>query len=141
MQLEKIATLGETTYYLRPDGIVYTESSNNAPLSVQAIQESFEFIKKMAIERQEALLLLNNFDGTQKLSKEARAYIKGADSEVYNDYVSGSALVARNPIARMIGNFILGLKQSEQEVKMFSSEETAVKWLLERPKKKVNSTN
>ncbi|WBM75088.1 hypothetical protein [Saprospira grandis] len=141
MSLEKIATLGETTYYLRPDGIIYTENSSDSPLSIAAIKESFEFIKKLAIERGEALLLLNNFNSAQKLSKEARSYIRSTESEIYNDYVSGSALVASNPVARMIGNFILGLKQSEQEVKMFASEEKAVKWLLSRPKKVVASAN
>lgn len=139
MQLKKIARIGPTNYFLRPDGIVYTESESPSPLTVEIMIENFEFIKQLALKKGAAIRMLTDFNAAQKVDKECRAYIKSPESHAYNDYIVGTALLSERAIARMLGNFILGLrgtgKEDKQYVKLFQSEEKAAQWLLQLPDK------
>jgi len=141
MQLKKIGTVGPTHYFLRPDGIIYTENTSPSPLTIEVMIQNSEFIKQLALERGAAVRMLSHFDVAQNIDKKARAYIKSPDSNAYDQYISGFALLCQSGVSRMIGNFMLGLNKGkgEQEVKLFRKEETAVQWLLQLPNKPLNS--
>ena len=133
MNLKEIGRLGPTIYYLRPDGIVHTVTADPQPIQLELMIANFELIKKLATERQQALRMLTDFAGSQKMGKAERDFLKSEEMKTYAPYILGTALLTPNFLSRMIGNFVMSVSTNNHNVKLFSQEEQAVHWLLQLP--------
>ena len=69
------------------------------------------------------LIDISNIDS---MSRDARKYYAEDASE---KYTTATALITKNPVARIIGNFFIGLNKSKTPTKLFTSEEEAIEWL------------
>ncbi|WCL81944.1 STAS/SEC14 domain-containing protein [Saprospira sp. CCB-QB6] len=133
MNLEKIGVAGPTHYFLRPDGIIYTQSFEPTPITLAVFQANFEFIKQLSEERNEQLRMIINIANASSLDKDARNLIRSAHIQThYGGYIAGVAILAANQLSRMIGNFMLGLRGktlSPYPLKVFVQQEKAANWL------------
>jgi len=133
MQLEKIGVAGPTHYFQRPDGIIYTESFEPTVVTKELLIANFEFIKKIASEKKQAIKLLINFTQASKLDKEAKALIKSSYlNDNYGQYIEAVALLTNSRLSTLLGNFMIGISKkgpNKYPVKIFMTVPKAVKWL------------
>jgi len=133
MNLEKIGVAGPTHYFLRPDGIIYTESFEPTVVTKEVFIANFEFIKKIASENKKSVKLLINFTQANKLDKEAKTLVKSSYlNDNYGQYIEAAALLTNSRLSTLIGNFMIGISKKQQNkypVKIFMAVPQAVKWL------------
>lgn len=67
--------------------------------------------------------------GIHSQSREARLYFRGSEAEAATIAV---ALVIGGPVSRVIANFFLHVSQQRIPTAVFTDEDAAVAWLLER---------
>jgi len=82
-----------------------------------------EMKKKANGKRYPGLIDLTN---VKSVSSEVRAYHAGRETA---EVLSAVGLVVTNPIARVIGNFFLGLNKPPCPAQLFTSSEAASVWL------------
>jgi hypothetical protein len=70
--------------------------------------------------------VLIDLQGIRSISREARAYYAGPETARVS---SACALLVKSPMARVVGNFFMGLNQSIVPTRLFTSEAAAVEWL------------
>ena len=133
MNLKELGQVGPTIYYLRKDGVIHTVTTDPQPIQLDLMIANFEFIKTIAIERKQALRMLTDFSGSQKMGKAERDFLKSEQMKTYAPYILGTALVTPNFLSRMIGNFVISVSTNNHNVKLFGQEEQAVHWLLQLP--------
>ena len=72
------------------------------------------------------LPILANMGSIKSMSRESRAYLSGVEA---SKTALALALLVETPISKIIGNFLLGLNKPPYPIKMFYSEQEAIKWL------------
>lgn len=75
----------------------------------------------------EQLPLCVHLNGTRGVSQEARNFYQA------NPVGPAMAFVATSPVARVIGNFFIGLNKPTIPTRLFDREDQAVQWLLSKP--------
>lgn len=65
-------------------------------------------------------------DGIKTITKEARDYF---NTDEASKGISASAIILKNPLGKILANFIFGLKKPKVPVKFFNDVKEAEKWL------------
>lgn len=124
----KEVDLGEALVRLQPTGILdfdYRDGVTvDGAVAMKIIGGTREFLDE--IRPYPTLVRLNR---VAKVTREARAYF--SESPENMEIASKIALLAGNPIARVVGNFFLGLNRPARPTRLFGDAETACAWLLE----------
>lgn len=130
-QLELLKVIGPTHYYLRADNIIYMDApeEQQVPLEVEHMKNSYSYLKELSIQENRPLKLLIDFSKVRRISKETRNYMRSAEAKSFSPYIQGSALITNSQLSKMLGNFILGTLQGDEETRLFTNEEKAVEWL------------
>lgn len=116
---------------LREDGIVFNDCKKDSEHTLADAKENLEAIRKVA--RITPCPLLVNIKDVKSQSAESRNYYSSDESSKLCRCV---ALLTGSIISKVIGNFFIGLNKSKIiEVRLFETEDTAVKWLLEYSEK------
>lgn len=106
------------------DGIARTQVKPGAEISLSDARENTAAVEKLYKGYKFPLLV-----DTRKVSyvsKEARDHFSIGDRDTV---VNSFALVINSPLSRIIGNFFMGLNKPSVPMKLFNSEQEAVKWL------------
>lgn len=118
----------KTTYsslWLREDGIIHMEPIPDSILNYEGALEEFEIIKKLCGNRKRPVL--NILPHVKYADKKGRDFYAKSDEAFH--YISAAAIVPKSPVARLIGNFMLGLNKPRYPLKIFNTKEEAVCWL------------
>ncbi|MEQ1569384.1 MAG: hypothetical protein ABMA64_27350 [Myxococcota bacterium] len=113
-----------TTIRLRPDGVV---EYLYAPIVVD-LGHARRVVAATPGDRSAPGPVLVQLGGVRSVTREARQFF--ATDPLNLSVASRVALVGSNPVARVIGNFFLGLNRSSLPVRLFGSTEDALTWLL-----------
>jgi len=62
----------------------------------------------------------------KSVDRQARKYLA---SEEVSKLTKASAILVSSPVSRLLGSFFIGLNKPPYPVKLFTSEEEAIKWL------------
>ncbi len=106
-------------------GLVRLEHNPGAVLDEDAAIENTEAILAAAAGGRHPLIV--DIRDVKSIDARARRY----HAEVTGRHVTRVALLVGPPLSRVIGNFFLGLNQSQHPLELFSDEATAVAWLKE----------
>ncbi len=111
--------------WLNEDGIVVTITTT-ATQDLTSAKENVAFQRKVAAGKPRPLLV--DMTSVRSISKEAREeYVK----EREGPFITAVALVTKSSIARMVGNFFIGLNHTHVPAKLFSDPAKARDWLLQ----------
>ena len=121
--------------WMKDDNITRTSWDANTLVSVEDAWAHLEAGKKInetrGLKRSPLLVDLSNI---KSLSREVRLIFSG---EATMKVCIAAALLIKSSMSRIIGNFFLGLNKSIYPVKLFSSEEEALKWLINFKKERI----
>ena len=110
--------------WLRGDGIVQMEALAGVE---QTKADAMENIKAGFIaEGNKRRPVLVDLRKVSTLSREARLYYSGPEPTTME---TAAAQWIGTPIGQMIGNFFMGFNKTLMPMKIFTSEEEAVRWL------------
>lgn len=108
----------------RHDGVVHFRWRPGTFIDIELARMSVARIRDLTGTEQ--LPLCVHLNGTRGVSQEARNYYQA------NPAGPAMAFVATSPVARVIGNFFIGLNKPTIPTLLFDREEQAVQWLLSR---------
>lgn len=119
-------TLSPEVVVLRPDGIIhYDYRGDRIDLpTAQALIAAARVAMGDDVRPRPVLVQLHR----AALDQAARRYL--SYSKEQREMTSRVAMIASNPVARVIGNFFVGLNRPEIPTRLFSDEQTAITWLL-----------
>ncbi len=120
-----------TTGYirLRSNGVVVFDYKDGAYETLETAKEAIATINKMTVA-QDPVPLLVRLLKVKGQSVEARTYYASSDDA--NETVTKVALLIKSPVSRMMGNIYMGIQKPRNPTKLFTSEDEAVRWLLEK---------
>ena len=106
------------------DGIIRTIGNPNTEHTLADAKKDIEIFSKLAngIKRP----LLSDISRVKTVSLEAREYFAVEETARVSTAIG---LIINSPISKVIGNFYLSLSKPSFPVKLFSSEEKAIRWL------------
>lgn len=107
------------------DGILYSVAKEKAYLDLSAaiaIREAFQEL----VDKPTPLFV--DLHLTTGQSTEARNFFSNDPEHI--SLLTAVALVATNPVARVVGNIYMGLVVPKIPTKLFGNKESALEWLL-----------
>ena len=113
---------------LRDDGLVEFRYKRGAVVDIDAARSLVGAAKELMGDRQPCGGLVIVGD-VKKVTRDARQFF--SQSEENQQVSTHVALVVTSPIARMIGNFMMGLNKPVIPTRMFTDQGQAVAWLKE----------
>lgn len=105
-------------------GIMHSKYTKKTLVTEEVAIAEIQIIKE--ISQGNKVPLLVNMSNTTSITIKARKYYSGKESE---KVIRAAALIVNSPLHSVMGNFFLGLNKPQFPVKLFSSEEQALKWL------------
>lgn len=117
------------TLWMGDDGIIRAVYHDEVNETLEDAKENVAAAQKLAGDRK--LPVMIDMSKLKRISREARAYYA---SEAPARYSTAQALIASSKVSSMIGNFVLGLQRYPMPLKLFTSEEKALRWLRELPR-------
>ncbi len=125
MAAEWVVETNITKASLESDGILYVRYTDSS--SQETLEEAklilAEMKKHTAGKTYPAIIDLSTI---RSVAADARAYHAGPETA---EVISAAALIIKNPISKVIGNFFLSLNKPIYPVQLFISEEDAKVWL------------
>ena len=111
---------------LRPDGVIrYDYRGDRIDLATaQALLDAARAVMGDDVRPRPTLVVLHR----AAVDQAARRYLSFSKDQ--RALASKVALIAANPVARVIGNFFVGLNRPEIPTQLFSDEALALAWLL-----------
>ncbi|WCL81945.1 hypothetical protein PPO43_02375 [Saprospira sp. CCB-QB6] len=128
-QLQKLGQTQNSAYFMRPDGLILATTVNSTPLTKTVILENFELIKQISTDLGQPIKILAESEQLQRLSRCARDYMRTEEAQKYDQYVIGTAMLTQNQLAKMLANFIMGLRKQARPMKIFTNKADALVWL------------
>lgn len=110
--------------WLRNDGILHVDMIADSQTILSDAVELISAQKTLAAGIKRPLLV--QLGKIKSMNRDARMYLGGHEAE---ENVIATALVIISPIGEIIGNFFIGLNKTLYPIRLFSSEERAIKWL------------
>jgi hypothetical protein len=109
-----------------PRGFIRTQVKPGSSIELKDAQENTQAV--IDISGGSNYPILVNLTEIRSISKEARDHfsMRGRKPNVL-----GIAMVVNRPVSVIIGNFFLGLNKPTVPTKLFVSERTAEKWILD----------
>ena len=111
---------------LRDDGIVEFRAHGEAHDTLETAQENMAVFNRLLGERAPGPILVF-MAGVKSQSRDARTFL--SESEESRRTCSRVALVIDSYLSRVLGNVFIGLNKSRAPLKLFTSQEEAVRWL------------
>ena len=113
------------TYYtwMGEDGIARTAVKKGAEIVLSDAMENSVAVNEL--KGPEQFVLIVDTREIKSITKEARDYfsLNGRESRVI-----AFAILIGSPLSAIIGNFFMGLNKPRVPVKLFTNEESAIKW-------------
>lgn len=109
---------------LSDEGIIYDVSPRAVRFTMEQARESMAAYLEITGGLRSPLLV--DIRQVQGIDRAARQHLTGPDGE---RAVSAVALLADSALTRAIGNFFIGLNRPSFPVRVFTSEEEALRWL------------
>lgn len=109
--------------WMGDDGIARTVVRDNAAILLEDAQENSRIVN--SLPGPETFTLIIDTRPIKSITKEARDHfsMRGRASRV-----TAFAILMDSPLSMIIGNFFMGLNRPRVPVKLFTSEENALKW-------------
>ncbi|MDH5607044.1 MAG: hypothetical protein OEY93_09160 [Anaerolineae bacterium] len=109
--------------WLDEEGIVWIE--NHVPAITQKeVEENFQAVWEIGGHIQRPVI--NLIEGITLVDKETRDYGAGEDAQ---RILSAMALVAKNRLSVVVGNFFINVSNPTYPTKLFTSQAAALEWL------------
>lgn len=109
--------------------IVRVKNKRGVEQSLADARENIEELMKLTGYKPYPMLV--DLEGSS-LSRDARNYYGSVE---VRDRLLGLALLVTNPVARVLANLFIGMKQPATPTRLFTSEREAVEWLRSLPRK------
>lgn len=106
------------------EGVAITRVKKDAIIGVAEAKENTKAI--ISLTGGKPCPMLVDTREINSISKEARDHFSMRDRK---GYVNSIAILIASPVSRIIGNFFMGLNKPTVPTKLFTEEETALKWL------------
>lgn len=110
---------------LDPRGFIISRVSPLAEVELDHAKENT--LKVQEISGDQVYPIMVDIRKIRSISKEARDHFSMRGRK---PGVVAIAMLVSSPLSRIIGNFFLGLSQPVVPAKLFTDEETAIKWIL-----------
>lgn len=120
-----VMDLGHTTIFLRDDGIVQLNCSDNFTYDVPQIIENTDVIKKIA--NNQRVLLLNIAAPHTLVSKEVREYLAVSN---HHEFIEADAYVIQSLAQNLLANFYVKINKPNTPTRFFQSTTLAENWLF-----------
>lgn len=117
-------TLPEVVVTLRDDGIIDYDYTTNATVDLDVARKAVTAARELVSKPVPTLVRINR---VKEVTRDARMFF--AESEENRQVSSKVALVIGSPLARIIGNFFMGLNKGPFPVQLFTNVDTAIEWL------------
>ena len=112
---------------MRADGIVCIQAKDeNSNIVLTDFDELYETLAEMAVPHGK-LLLLFDLSNNPRLDKNARGFIY---SEEMIETTKALAFSSSNEFNALLGNFLAHYKHEFYPIRLFATEESALKWLM-----------
>lgn len=108
---------------LGDDGILYIKTKPGAEIDRDEAEASVRAAIQLCHEPRPALIDLSDL---RRMTRDARMYYSGPETAKGR---SALALLIKSPVAKMFGNFFMGLNKSTVPTRLFTSEPEAIAWL------------
>jgi hypothetical protein len=108
---------------LRSDGIaeIHSRPEMQGVFTLEQMKENVNQLRELTVAHSLFLVFITN----GKYSRESRKYLSQQ-----KDLAAKIGMIAVSPYQTLIGNFFLGIYRPEMKIKLFTSSEKAVEWLL-----------
>ena len=106
------------------DGILHTSANPNVEHTLMDAKRDLMVFRNLALGVKRPLL--SDISNVKSVSREAREFFAGEET---GKIISAIGLIIKSPISRVIGNFYLSVNRPSFPVKLFTSEEEAIRWL------------
>lgn len=111
--------------FLRKDGIMQVNVYPEVEMNLNDAVESVQAQAVLANGKKRPLIV--HIGKIKSMSRDARVYLGGSEAA---KNVTATALITSSYIGTVIANFFIGLNKTLYPTKLFSSEEEALKWLV-----------
>lgn len=135
MTAEKIDESGQFEFWLEERNILIIrllDKDGGKEIGAEDARHSLKVQERLYKEQGQKLLVLGNLGELSKINKAAKEFAKSNEGQAINQYTLAYALIAPNRLNRMVGNMLSRIFKRTYPIKMFSSEEKAIDWLLEQ---------
>lgn len=135
MTAEKIDEFGQFEYWLEEHNILVirlVDKTGKKEIDEEDARHSLRVQQRLFKDQGQKLLILADLGDLSKVNKAAREFAKSNEGQAINNYALAYALIAPNRLNRMMGNMFGRIFKRTYPIKMFSSEEKAITWLLEQ---------
>lgn len=112
-------------YECHEDSYIYIKYKSIPNIELYMLDQSGAWIEKM--KKGKKLPLVIDLGDIRKSSPENRRYVKEFAERNYTNV----AIIIKNNISKIVGNFALGLNRPEVPTRLFNDFESAKKWALE----------
>ena len=135
MTAEKIDESGQFEFWLEERNILIirlVDKEGKKEIGAEDARHSLLVQERLYKEQGQKLLVLGNLGELSKINKAAKEFAKSNEGQAINQYTLAYALIAPNRLNRMVGNMLSKIFRRSYPIKMFTSEEKAINWLLEQ---------
>ncbi|EJF54338.1 hypothetical protein SapgrDRAFT_2682 [Saprospira grandis DSM 2844] len=135
MNTEKIDESGQFEFWLEERNILIirlVDKEGGKEIGAEDARHSLLVQKRLYKKLGQKLLILGNLGELSKINKAAKEFAKSNEGQAINKYTLAYALIAPNRLNRMVGNMLSKIFRRSYPIKMFTSEEKAINWLLEQ---------
>jgi hypothetical protein len=109
--------------WLDEKGILHIINQDGAKPDLDEAKAHIEATKKFGSQKRPILVDITR---VKSVSKEAREFYSGPKGA---ERTNGLAMIINSPVAKVIGNFLIGINKPIYPIKLFSSEDEAIDWL------------
>jgi len=114
-------------FTLRPDNIIHIECKPNTIMTLEEGKLSTQTVGKLT--HNQPLPMLCDLTHVVKMTQDCRNHFAGAEHAAV---FSKCALIIKNPVSRIIGNFFLGANKPLRPTRLFTDPEKGLEWLKEK---------
>ncbi|WP_041329818.1 STAS/SEC14 domain-containing protein [Saprospira grandis] len=135
MNAKKIDESGQFEFWIEERNILIirlVDKDGGKEIGPEDARHSLMVQERLYKEQGQKLLILGNLGELSKINKAAREFAKSNEGQAINQYTLAYALIASNRLNRMMGNMFGRIFRRSYPIKMFTSEEKAINWLLEQ---------
>jgi hypothetical protein len=106
------------------DGILHCKLNPGIDVDLEDAKEIMNV--SSLFRRGRSIPVLGDLSEVRSISHESREYLSGEEA---TSIASSLAIITGTPISKIIGNFLIGINKPPYPVKLFTSQEKAIKWL------------
>ena len=122
----KIYRISIASLWIVNKRIIAYEADEGADDNLERAHETKEMIKMICKENslEYPIGVYVNLNGLTALSRQARFTYMNA-----SDIIKAATILTQTPLARIFGNFVIGINRAKFPIKLFTDEREALAWL------------